>query len=146
MFHTAEQIVDFRPEDATNGRSFAPIAPVLSTEERTALVYCETARAERAAHLSSVEIDAGTFKLHSDGSSTYETSFTTKNYFNLTLEYEDRSSFRGSTLEDVQIRERGINNNHGVLFLFLATGCTRQLLIYVNCVLLYLIICVNEAP
>lgn len=100
-----EQIVEFRPDDATNGRSFMPAAPVVATDERTALAYCQTALRERATHPSTVEIGYGTFVAQSNGTATYRTTFTAKNAFNLTLKFATLCRFLGDELIDIDIQE-----------------------------------------
>lgn len=103
-FGATEQVVDFRPDDATNGRSFAPVDPL---DEKTAREACWNAAKERATHPSTVDISTfgGQFYSDDSGGTSYRTTFTAKNSFNLTLNYTILCSFKGSRFADVDIQE-----------------------------------------
>lgn len=103
-FGQPEQIVDFRPDDATNGRSFAPVDPI---DERTAREACWAAAKERATHPSTVDISTfgGQFQPYEGGTASYRTTFSAKNSFNLTLNYTISCSFKGNEFTGVDIQE-----------------------------------------
>lgn len=103
-FGEPEQIVDFRPDDATNGRSFAPVDPI---DETTAREACWSAAKERATHPSTVDISTfgGQFNSDESGSASYRTTFTAKNAFNLSLNFTISCSFKGNEFMGVEIQE-----------------------------------------
>lgn len=103
-FGETEQVVDFRPDDATNGRSFAPVDPI---DERAAREACWAAAKERATHPSTVDISTfgGQFNSDESGGASYRTTFTAKNAFNLTLDFTIWCSFKGNDFTGVDIQE-----------------------------------------
>jgi len=103
-FGETEQTVDFRPDDATNGRSFAPVDPI---DEKTAREACWAAAKERATHPSTVDISTfgGQFQPYEDGTASYRTTFSARNSFNLQLNYTIRCSFKGGEFTAVDIQE-----------------------------------------
>ena len=105
-FGEPEQIVNFRPEDATNERSFAPVEPITKEAARNA---CQHAATIRASHPSTVDVSIfdATFTPYDDGDATYRTTFTAKNAFNLELNFAIECHFTGSEVTDVEIQETG---------------------------------------
>jgi hypothetical protein len=103
-FGATEQVFDFRPDDATNGRSFAPVDPI---GEKAAREACWNAATERANHPSTVDISTfgGQFQSDDSGGASYRTTFTAKNSFNLTLNYTILCTFKGSNFVGVDIQE-----------------------------------------
>lgn len=103
-FGADEQVVEFRPDDATNNRSFAPIDPIDETTARTA---CEDAAKQRTAHPSTVDISTfdGEFHSYAGGITSYRTTFTAKNSFNLELKYTIQCGFEGNKFTAVDIQE-----------------------------------------
>ena len=103
-FGATEQIVDFRPDDATNGRDFTPVDPI---DEKTARVACWDAAKARASHPSTVDIATfdGQFQSDDSGGSSYRTTFTAKNSFNLTLNFTILCTFKGAKFVDVDVNE-----------------------------------------
>jgi len=103
-FGADEQVVDFRPDDATNNRSFVPIDPI---DETTARNACEAAAKQRAAHPSTIDISTsdGEFHSYAGGITSYRTTFTAKNSFNLELKYAIQCGFEGAKFTKVDIQE-----------------------------------------
>ena len=103
-FGEPEQIVEFRPADATNGRSFAPVVPVSLD---AASFACLAAARKNAVHPSTVDMSimGATFTPHDDGSASYLTTFTAKNSFNLELQYSIECLFRGNELTFSSVEE-----------------------------------------
>lgn len=105
-FGKPEQSVDFRPADATNGRSFVPIEP---TTQDVARRVCEAGALQRTMHPSTADfaIMSADFATRTDGTSTYKTTFTAKNGFNLELKFRVECELTGEDLTSVDVFEAG---------------------------------------
>jgi hypothetical protein len=102
-----EQAFDFRPADASNGRSFAPVAPIAAVDKQQARNACQSAALRLASHPSTVDFHytGETFDTFGNGGARFTTTLTARNSFNLELTHRATCEFRGNTLQDVQLSE-----------------------------------------
>ncbi|WP_313806527.1 hypothetical protein, partial [Sphingobium sp.] len=94
---------DFVAADATNGRSFAKVAPM---EETDAVVACRSAVLSNATHPSTVDFPLGyDFRAGGEGRTQVLMSATAKNAFNLELKFKVHCDFNGTELTDFGMSE-----------------------------------------
>jgi hypothetical protein len=97
----------FRAADASNGRSFAPVAPRKPLDKTEAFHACEAATKQRVRHPSTVDMSlwAIHFQDLGQGKTQLRTAFKAKNSVNLELEFEVMCDFFGRELADIAIVE-----------------------------------------
>lgn len=95
---------EFTAADATNGRSFAPVAPL---EKIDAYHACEEGVRARTNHPSSVDMSlmGVDYRSDNDGRVELRTTFKAKNSFNLTVRFDVACYFNGPALSEIMVSE-----------------------------------------